>query len=544
MSRRFCVVLSVLLGAAGFLNAQNLVPNPSFEDYLVCPQIIGQIPLPNTAPLTVEEWCRPTNGSSDYFNSCGPAGNSAWVPTNFRGHQEARTGAAYAGMYTALYDYFNYSEYLQIQLQQALIAGHQYYVSYWVNLADNDVAKGHDQLGALFLNDYMSNPGTEGRILMAPQVASPTGLLYDDTSGWSRVYGSFTAAGGEAWMILGSFQEYENLNFSSTVQIWSYYYVDDVCVLDLNGDPLSSSYTDSTCVSFPMTLSGRAGSGKFLWHDGDTTQTKTVTENGVYWVKSIDLDNCAFSVDTFRLIEDLTEVGIDLGNDTFLCDNQVVTLRVSDPAFTEFLWSTGATTAEIVLDQAGTYYVTALGACAMGTDTIVIEQVPQPGVSLPQDTLLCNGDELWLQPLQGHQGTIRYSWNTGQDSCCIVATTPDLYILTAENICGDQQSDSVRLTFTECYHCLLAPTAFSPNGDGLNDAFTVLSSCVFTSYHFSVFNRWGERVFTSSDIQEAWDGTYKGQPCDVGVYYYYVHAQPVVEAVGEIKKTGEITLLR
>lgn len=67
------------------------------------------------------------------------------------------------------------------------------------------------------------------------------------------------------------------------------------------------------------------------------------------------------------------------------------------------------------------------------------------------------------------------------------------------------------------------PNAFSPNGDGVNDYF-VVKGCFIIDFSIQIFNRWGERLFTSSDLKTSWDGTYKGSACPVDVYYYIIEA--------------------
>ena len=79
---------AVLRGAG-----QNLVPNPSFEEYNTCPNINPDIGSSNN-------WINPTGYSPDYFNSCDPNANNYSIPENAYGFQFAKSGVAYAGMIT------------------------------------------------------------------------------------------------------------------------------------------------------------------------------------------------------------------------------------------------------------------------------------------------------------------------------------------------------------------------------------------------------------------------------------------------------------
>ncbi len=68
------------------------------------------------------------------------------------------------------------------------------------------------------------------------------------------------------------------------------------------------------------------------------------------------------------------------------------------------------------------------------------------------------------------------------------------------------------------------PDAFTPNGDGLNDKFRIFGTPVenITEYNFRIFNRWGQMVFETNNIEDAWDGTSKGQVCPAGAYIWEI----------------------
>ncbi len=86
------------------------------------------------------------------------------------------------------------------------------------------------------------------------------------------------------------------------------------------------------------------------------------------------------------------------------------------------------------------------------------------------------------------------------------------------------------------------PNAFSPNGDGINDMFYPLTICPFEHFEFSIFNRWGELIFKTTNQTDKWDGKYKGSDCTVGVYVYLVtYKFPLQQTKNAY---GTITLLR
>jgi gliding motility-associated-like protein len=92
------------------------------------------------------------------------------------------------------------------------------------------------------------------------------------------------------------------------------------------------------------------------------------------------------------------------------------------------------------------------------------------------------------------------------------------------------------------YNEIYFPSAFSPDGDGQNDFFHELGQLGIVSLHYSVYNRWGQVVFETSDIAGKWDGTFHGEPADVGVYVWYADA--VMINTHELKRQGNLTLVR
>lgn len=86
------------------------------------------------------------------------------------------------------------------------------------------------------------------------------------------------------------------------------------------------------------------------------------------------------------------------------------------------------------------------------------------------------------------------------------------------------------------------PNAFTPDNSGQNDSFYPRINCTPIIYEFSVFNRWGERIFNSIVPNEKWDGNYKNAMCSSGVYTFFVVYQFQNEAQKIIK--GNINLIR
>lgn len=536
-----CALLAVFSMGS---RAQNLVKNPSFEDYTgPCPAYISNMHPPTAPSPTVSDWYIATeSGSSDYFNACAPWNSGVGVPVGGFGYQVARTGVAYVGTYS--HNLQGPKEYVEGKLWSPLIAGHRIYVSYWINMYNpiafvgNLSSVGTENMGAYFSVDSVFIPGSGGMLTVTPQVISPPGQVYSDTLNWELVSGAFTAAGGERWVTLANFAP----NSTGTQYYWDYNYYDDVCVLDLDGPPAAVELHDTAiCAGTPITIAPPDEMGYYSWDDGSTTRDRVINGAGTYWVKSVDLATCKMKVDTFVVEAGPMPPPVDLGSDTAICRNGTFTLDVYNQGYDTYRWNTGATTPQITVNAPGKYHVTVTSDCYTGSDTILLSYPPVPVASLGRDTVLCKGNPIQLGTAQ--QG-MRYAWNTGSQDCCITVDTSGLYALTLTNACDEKASDEILVTYSGCNNCIMAPNAFSPNNDGLNDRYEVLVNCVMRSFKFRIFNRWGELVFASFKPGLNWDGNYKGQPADAGTYFYELEAVPVMDAVHKVYLKGDITLVR
>ena len=91
-------------------------------------------------------------------------------------------------------------------------------------------------------------------------------------------------------------------------------------------------------------------------------------------------------------------------------------------------------------------------------------------------------------------------------------------------------------------YSLYSPTAFSPDGDGINDLFKVYGQGM-SDFKIEIFNRWGQMIYKSFQLDEGWDGTFKGKNLPTGSYVYKIKTSEYSEDK-KIVKTGTIALVR
>lgn len=104
--------------------------------------------------------------------------------------------------------------------------------------------------------------------------------------------------------------------------------------------------------------------------------------------------------------------------------------------------------------------------------------------------------------------------------------------------------DSILIQLVECDGSVFVPNAFTPNGDGRNDLYRVFARCAELN-SLKIFNRWGEKVWETEDINQGWDGTYRGSAQPTEVYVYLITYRLLSDKSGVSKhKQGSITLIR
>lgn len=160
------------------------------------------------------------------------------------------------------------------------------------------------------------------------------------------------------------------------------------------------------------------------------------------------------------------------------------------------------------------------------TDTINCIESKSVDITIFESPLIVFSeyDTLWVEPgyiLEAGDNSNIYQWNTGETTPEIVIDTIGNYIVEVISTEGCKSTDTVQILWGG--HPFYLPNAFTPDGDGLNDTFGAIPKYDYVKrYHLSIFNRWGQLVFETTDINNGWDGTYQGKPCMKGAYLYRI----------------------
>jgi gliding motility-associated-like protein len=162
------------------------------------------------------------------------------------------------------------------------------------------------------------------------------------------------------------------------------------------------------------------------------------------------------------------------------------------------------------------------------------------------NVVICKGDSVQIGSAPHAQYI--YSWQAvagiSNDSIADPFVKPAVtttYYLTQKDFKFEETFDSVTVIVEDCNDSITVPNAFTPNGDGINDYFTVKGDNIKT-ISGKIFNRWGQELYKFTDANSKWDGKYNNKEVSEGVYFYSIE---VVFENGEVQlKHGSIQLIR
>jgi gliding motility-associated-like protein len=248
-----------------------------------------------------------------------------------------------------------------------------------------------------------------------------------------------------------------------------------------------------------------------IWSNGDVGESTSADENAV--ISFVYPNNGCPAYDTV-VVQVLTYPQIDLGPDRYICPDATATLFANMSG----LWSTGDTLSSIVVDDPGVYVFSSANGECVSTDSIWVYILPLPVADLGEDLVGCVDEPLVLYA--GHPANNSYEWTTGEEGDWIYVSNNGVYGVYTSNTCGETY-DEIEVSFIDCTPSVYIPNAFTPDGDGVNDVWRP-ETYLLTSYELFVYDRWGTRLFYSTNPEEYWTGNVDGGDYFVqdGVYVY------------------------
>ena len=469
-------LLCVLLPPYSY--SQNLVGNPSFEEYSMCPSQPGEL-------FKADGWTINVN-TSDYFNSCCGCPNILNVPYTGYGYQYPSTGDGFAGFLGLPIGGPATREFLGRALDNPMVLGQKYYVSFKVNFSQNAYTSlcGQDKIGMKFTN---VNHGID--TVLNPPFAEDSAHVYTDdiimdTLNWVTISGSFIADSAYQYMMIGVFFNAADVTLncvdSTSVFKWNYYYVDDVCVsVD---SALCADYPPCIAPDVPIIWStdsvscegedhniwngfGNLNSAtNWYWYEDscggtliDSGQLITVSPmtTTTYFMRGeggcVDPGVC----DSFTVYV-LPKPTATAAGDTAICLGDSAQLSASGGSAYLWLPGTNLSDASSAAPWASPLTTTLYAVTVVDSNncsdnaSVLITVYPLPVANAGTDTAICLGDSVQLNA----SGGVSYLWFStaylSNDSTGDPWTLPDTnseYVVAVTSSAGCQSQDSLMISF-------------------------------------------------------------------------------------------------
>jgi gliding motility-associated-like protein len=251
------------------------------------------------------------------------------------------------------------------------------------------------------------------------------------------------------------------------------------CISLLDPSPVFLGNDTTICSNTPLTLSTGAPlpGSRFLWNDGSTGATLTVSSAGNYSCTVQDL--CGSTTGSIQISIKQLPIA-DIGNDRHFCEDSNITLQSSSqPADVSYLWNTGVATPSITVNWAGNYWLHTTNICGTTGDTVSLFMDPKPVTNFNKDTTLCSGSTRTLSAATGYAS---YLWYDGQGGSNHTVTQPGEYWvkITGNNGCITRDTATIK-------RMLPLPTGFLPADTSLcsYEDITLRSTISFKEYTWS-----------------------------------------------------------
>jgi gliding motility-associated-like protein len=310
-------------------------------------------------------------------------------------------------------------------------------------------------------------------------------------------------------------------------------------------------------------LNNSIGSDSWKWAINNV-QTSTnfnlgnllLNKTGDYNIRLIATDSHGCSDTLTKKYSVISKPVFSVSGDSVLCSGQnSVVLSVNKETGWSIKWTPSSglssnsaftTTASPSKTTTYTAIVTNTYGCSSSKKkTILVNQPYDLSRSPVGDTTIYIGETIQLI-INTAESNVTYAWSPGYNISCTKCSNPwvsptetTTYTVKTKNNCFDFSEEFLVNVIRDFY--LEAPSAFTPNGDSNNDIFRFEANNI-TNFNLKIFNRWGEIVFATNDINQGWDGSVNSHAQNIDTYKYLVKAETVHGY--KFEKMGEFLLLK
>ena len=313
-----------------------------------------------------------------------------------------------------------------------------------------------------------------------------------------------------------------------------------------NKKPVVLQHKSKYCVGDTIQIKNSSAAFQYQWYGPNnfsTTDSLVVLNNaatnqqGFYSLQTITDGGCINKDSSFVSIKN-NQLTLALPDSLLLCNNATSTLNTSNSFITKWLWNTGDTTQQITISTKGNYWVKVWDDVCTNSDTTIVNTSRTPVVNLGNNQTICFSETVQLNAW--NSDATSYLWNTGSTDSIIQVTTSGNYAVSVSNRCGTA-TDNVDIVVEPCANQIFVPTGFTPNGDFKNDVLKAKAYFPITDFVFRVYNRLGQMIFISTNINNGWNGEFNNKKAETGVYIWELSYKKNGEA---FQQKGTTVLMR
>ncbi len=340
----------------------------------------------------------------------------------------------------------------------------------------------------------------------------------------------------------------------------------DVEITDINNCVWDTSTTVVIDSNLPIAI---ATTSDDTICKGDTTQLIVSGSRAYQWFPSSSLSNptdsvtLAFPIATTNYVVGSTNgcgtaydtvliavlnVNAQIVNDTSVCIGEQATLWAAGGA--SYWWepsylisNPSSNLIQPTITNPTLFTVNVVGANGCKTDlSVMVNTKPTPWINLEETVSAGVNNEVEINP---ETNGVFYNWAPSDGLSCTTCLSPiassgisSTYTFTSWSEFGCVSKQQVTVLYQGI---LYVPNAFTPDGDGDNDIFYAFGKNI-VAFNMMIFDRWGEKLFTSDNLDVGWDGTYKGKLVKTETYVWKIKYKDVLKNTGDL--IGTVTLIR
>jgi gliding motility-associated-like protein len=364
------------------------------------------------------------------------------------------------------------------------------------------------------------------------QVTAPAGFI---NYSWSPAY-NISSVNGQSVQLFPLVETIYKVRAEKSPGCFAY----DSIKVTVNRSPKIYLGADtSLCAGQNIILDAGAAFASYAWSTGETARQITISSPAKYSVIATTAEGCR-SFDTLQLLQVFALPRVSLNKDSALCMGAIKLLDAGS-GFKDYTWSNGSKAQSITVNSTGKWWVTVTdnNSCTGSDTSSVTKLIPSPKDFLPVDTAICTYGDITLKPASAYS---KYLWSNNSVTPAITIEKPGLYWLQVSDANNCTGRDSVLVAQKDCMSGFFVPNAFTPDNKRSNNTFRPLIFGNVVKYRFSIYNRWGQLVFDTTEQGRGWDGTVAGKPQDSNVFLWICTYQFSGQAV-KIEK-GSVVLVR